>query len=405
MIGVVTVAMGCYRVPGNEACAIRCDFASNESCPNGLACGTDNRCHAGTQCDQLSDGGVDAPIVVDGKTCYGDHLVEFCPNVLQPTYVVLTGAPQAVDTDSAGAPCTVIQARGGVEVCVIAANAIDIQGILRARGRRPLVLFGLSSIVVTGLVDVSDGGAGTSTTTCASASGSQQPAMGGSAGGGAGGSFTSSGGLGGSAFTPIVNALPNQPSTLISAIRSGCNGGAGGAGYPGSNKGPGLRGIAGGAVYLLSPSSITITGSINASGGGGGGGGGGAIVNASAGGGGGGSGGFIGLEGNPVSLAPTTFLLAQGGGGGAGSSDTVAGAPGKTPALSAPFMAALGGVRLGSNGAGGAGSMASGGGAPGMSASGNNASGGGGGGGGGAIRFYVEPVPIPPGAVVSPLPI
>jgi len=394
LICVAVTAGGCYRPPADEACSIRCDLALNLTCPSSLACGTDNRCFADTPCDQLIDidagidsSAVDAPISNDGRPCYGTSgLLTYCPPTLQLRYEVALGT-QFVDTDDpVGGDCTDIFTSNGIEFCVVAADIVQIIGTLRADGARPLLVFGRTDVSVSGVIDVSNGGAGTTPQSCAANKGAPQLMAGDSPGGGAGGSYGGMGGPGGAPNQGIGTAP--DPATQILYVRGGCHGGAGGTNADGGQAGGG--GLPGGAVYLLSPTHIRVTGTINASGAGGGGGD--FKTGLAAGGGGGGSGGLIGLDAMAIDLAGTTVLLAQGGGGGGGCSGPANAADGMSPSPGDPANAADGGTAIGSSsGAGGAGSGgASPAGTMGGGAGGGGA-GGGGGGGAGAIRFWGSP--------------
>lgn len=390
LVLVALGAAGCYQVP-DDSCAIRCDpAAATPTCPSGLTCGADSLCFAGTACSERPDAAsvdapdTDAPIAVDGSTCYGTGLVIYCPTTLPPSRVITGATPLMVDTSDPASECTQIIIANGVELCVIAADSLVIDGRIRAVGRRPLVLFGRTSLSINGLVDVSAGGAGTSSSTCASASGANSPVLGKSAGGGAGGSFGGSGGQGGTANDGI-NAPPIAMATLpLGSVRGGCAGGSGGQSSQGDGGGDG--GLPGGAVYLLSAGPIVVTGVINASGSGGGGGYGSGTLGMNTGGGGGGSGGLIFLEAPSATLQASSTLLAHGGGGGGGSDGTLSGENGSAPSLTNPQIG-RGGTAAGlSSGAGGSGSSGSRGyGLVGGDA-GQAGSGGGGGGGAGLIR-------------------
>lgn len=181
-------------------------------------------------------------------------------------------------------------------------------------------------------------------------------------GGGAGHAVAGGkGGMGGAALGGAGGAVYGTAEIpLISA--AGGSGGGGGADASGAG-GPG-----GGAIQLISNTSISISGGINA---GGCGGTKGATADA---GGGGGSGGTIVLEAPIVEIAGGLAVNGGGGGGGDGGTD---GAPGQLAATEAN-----GGTPGGAGGAGGVGA------ALGSSGAGQNANRGGGGGGGvGWIRI------------------
>ncbi len=406
LLVVALGAAGCYRVP-DDSCAIRC--GAGAACPNGLTCGTDNLCTSGIACNQLTQDApdridapaVDAPIAPDGTTCYGAGLVVYCPPALPPSLTITTGVNERVDTSLAVGStlnCTeIIATAGGVEVCVVAADIVTIDGTLTATGARPLVLFGRTRVQVSGLVNLSAGGAGASKT-CSSMPGTEQQTVGGIAGGGAGGSLRGSGGQGGAAGL-AMHAPPGPTIGLpLGTLRGGCAGGEGGRNLQLVDGG--LPGAGGGAVYVLSGGPLLISGSINASGGGGRAGGMQALATGTSGGGGGGSGGVIVLEAPSIALQAGGFLVAEGGGGGGGSNN-VAGEDGHPPLLASPMLRARGGTAGGAaSGAGGAGSgeMLS----YGLVGEDATAGGGSGGGGGGSGLIRILSGTISASGTVSP---
>ncbi len=262
---------------------------------------------------------------------------------------------------------------GGDDVCLIAATSSQISARLTAVGARPLVIFATGDIAITstGAIDVAShrvplvAGAGADPSACSA--GTPGGSDGTNGGGGAGGSFVGKGGdggAGGGGGAGHGNAA-NAASTPT-VLRGGCRGtqGGGSAGAPGGG---------GGAVYLLTRQTISIAGSINASGAAGGG-----AIASKQGGSGGGAGGMIALF--ATAITGQGALYANGGGGGAGGSANSPGAAGgeATDATSTP----KGGT--GPGGAGGDGAYDVNAGRNGV---GNGKGGGGGGGGAGVIRI------------------
>jgi hypothetical protein len=251
--------------------------------------------------------------------------------------------------------------------------------VTNAIGSRPLILVAVSTITVAATLDVASHrvsgqhGAGSPSPECTF--GTLPP--GGNGGGGAGGSFGGRGGDGGGATARGIAGTPTVPTE----IRGGCPGqrGASLGGVSVSQFGAG-----GGAIYLIANESITITGTINASGAGasatgfsGGG--------TGLGGGGGGSGGMIGLDAAILDISGRVFANGGGGAGGTGGGGGNGGSFGQDP--SAPLVAAPGGIANNNAGPGGAGAAST-------TLDGqvgfNGAGGGHGGGGGGAgvIRVF-----------------
>jgi hypothetical protein len=212
-----------------------------------------------------------------------------------------------IDTNPNSADCAQVVAGGNLDACVIAGSTIHIGGVVTAHGSRPLVFVSNSTIVVDGKIDVASHrggqlGPSANTTPCPSGISATTGDDGG--GGGYGGSFGGAGGNGGiGAGGGNGGRAPNAATP--SALRGGC---------PGSNGADsgGARGDGGGAVHLIAKTSITINGTINASGAGGGGG------SSVGGGGGGGAGGMIGLDAPAISISGAAVVFANGGGGGEG---------------------------------------------------------------------------------------
>jgi hypothetical protein len=318
-----------------------------------------------------------------------------------------------IDTD-ADAMCTELVTQGDAartEVCLVAARTIEINAFVTAHGKRPLVLAAIETLRVTsaGTISVasvrrSPTGAGGNFDGCGSAGldGTNAFALSGGSGG-AGGSFQGLGGGGGPG-----NGTPTEPAAKLELepgfVRGGCPGGGGGNGAMASGGG---RGAGGGGVYLMAGRTMTIEGTINASGESGGGGSAG-IANVSGGGGGGaaGSGGLIGLDAPYITLAASARLAANGGGGGGGGSSTQPGKNGGEADLTSatPFGAAGGdGGSTTGGGRGGDGGLID---AAATAGSAYGAGGGAGGGGGGAagyIKLFAISV-TDAGASVTPAP-
>lgn len=317
----------------------------------------------------VRDGSVDSPIDTPVFPCYGaaSGFVRVCLTAAAPPAFDVT-TETTLDTDSSDR-CAVVTGTNTAGACVVVADTIRIMDRLDAIGSKPLVLVATTTLVVDGKIDAASHrsgnlGPGASSAVCTTGS----PATG--TGGGAGGSFTGLGGGGGGTGGGSPGPITAVPTTL----RGGCRG------MMGSSLGGGAGGAGGGAVYAIAGTSITVTGSINASGRGGDGGS--ASVNGA--GGGGGSGGMIGLEAPMLEVAGAVF--ANGGGGSEGSDGTVAGVDGADPTDGA--VAAGGGDGASTGGAGGSGAAGAtvtggGGGAGAVGASG----GGGGGGGAGLIKL------------------
>lgn len=314
----------------------------------------------------------DVTLPIDAPECFGTGLVKLCfPAPPAGTFDVA-----ATVTATFATPAMVCESGvGDLGWCVIAADSMQIDGLLRVTGSVPLVLVAATRLSVTGVIDVSStdvelGAGGDDPRACASSL-SGGPLS----GGGAGGSFGGQGGRGGDDGSGGQGATAAPAETTISMLRGGCHGGNG------ASSGP-SKGLGGGVVYLIAGGELQITGVLNASGGGGDLGPGGTTPG---GGGGGGAGGMIGLD--APSIMVTGKVFANGGGGGGGGGNPSSGANGAAP--TEPDQPALGGAGAtitggdGGNGAfgttptgtaGGVGQMTSG--------------GGGGGGGAGVIVVY-----------------
>lgn len=315
---------------------------------------------------ELTDG-----VLPDATTCVGAGLLALCP--AQPIAEALTLTTSTIDTDTS--PLCGGYTGSLDALCVIAADRLVVLGDVGVTGSRPLVLLAISSLDITGLVDAASHRGGQVGPASATPCPPGEVATGKL--GGPGGSFGGRGGAGGGA---VLAGATLAPTTL----RGGCRGADG----SGGNQGRGGRG--GGALYLVAGATLTITGTVNASGAGGTG------ALDTAGGGGGGSGGMIVLDAPAILVAGEVF--ANGGGGGEGAGNSNAGNPGADP--TSPLVAAAGG-------AGGAGAGDGGDGAAAANLAGQagmlsgSVEGGGGGGGAGVIRVF--PAQTLAGAV-SPAP-
>ena len=334
--------------------------------------------------------GCDRALGLDERTpdavlqCFGSGTLALClVEPPAPTYLVDPGTDTTIDTTTAA--CAAYTG-GEPDLCVIAATTIAIGGRLIGKGERPLVLVGTTATVI-GTLDVSSnlywGGSGTQPTECES--GVPATANG---GGGAGASFGGRGGNGGGGNGSTTNGGTSPLPMTATRLRGGCQGRQG-------HGGDFLAGRGGGAVAILA-SSITVDGTMNASGthGYGGTGGAGPVRGGS----GGGSGGMIVLDAPAITITGQVF--ANGGGGGEGGEEGVAGAHGGQP--NDAVVRALGGggatVNGGDGGGGSAGTELTG-----EDGDDGSSKGGGGGGGGGAGVIRVTSSPMG-GGMESPPP-
>jgi len=363
-----------------------------------------------------SSPGIDAAIdaAIDASPdarlfCYGTGIVQVCfaaaptqPLTLFDNSPIDTSAPPS-STPGTCAPV----ASGGGGYCVIVATTVTFDGEVRAIGPKPLVVVASDAIMVTtiGAIDVASHrglvyeiGAGGDPTICAAGTLPTKAAT--SGGGGAGGSLAGRGGNGGNGGDGGNAGISGPVVTTFPELRGGCPGQDGAEAVTSTR---GVRGHGGGAVYLIAGNTITVQGTINASGESGAQGG---VVGGAggAGGGGGGAGGMIGFDAPTISA--TGVILASGGGGGGASGQGVgtAGNPGADPTSTAAAAGGGGGGGLGGGGAAGSARVIGG---PGGNAS-NGAittgAGGGGGGGGGAAGLIRAPATASFGSGVSPLP-
>ncbi len=278
---------------------------------------------------------------------------------------------------NASFPASVLLAQdGGPQVRIVSVLSLTIEdgAVLRATGKRPLVIVSWSDMTVAGTIDVSSTvdhvAAGANPTNCddpMTLAGADD--ANGSSGGGGGGLGGDGGDGGDGNGGAAVGGSGGNKISLPAYILGGCAGGHGG-GLLG-----GAAGNGGGALHLAAQGMMTIDGLINAGGGGGNGSGG-----MRSGGGGAGSGGFIDLQADSVSLGSTAVLVANGGGGGGGS-DNNAASPGEDGTTD--DTAALGGAKEGMGADGGDGGYLDSAAGPGSDAT------RGGGGGGGSIGFVV----------------
>jgi hypothetical protein len=338
---------GAYQCTSNAECG------GNGVCdPSGYCAFPDNACPSGFSFGELSGprsgqctgggGGSDADVEIDapdaftgdGSACYGTGLVRACfdapPTGNQTLNATInTTSSTLCDTDPRNAAW-----------CVIAGATISVQGTVTATGTKPLVLVSTGTITVSGVLDVASHravgsvGAGANPTACLAGT---APTMN---SGGAGGSFGGTGGTG-AATGGGAGGVAAAAMTSPTALRGGC------PGQKGGSTGGGNGGNGGGATFLIA-SSISVIGSINASGSGGIN----ANANSSSGGGGGGAGGYIGLEAQTVTIAGQVF--ANGGGGGEASGTSSTGVPGgDSPDALTPGAGGAGGSDFATNGGNG----------------------------------------------------
>lgn len=285
-----------------------------------------------------------------------------------------------------------------IKVKSLTANAITVTGA------RALTIVSSGPVLFNRPVDISatldNNGPGAAN--CQGGTGAGSNSEG--APGGGGGGFGTIGGAGGTGGSPLLNGGTGGPlagNPELVPLRGGCAGGHSGGGGPSPVNSPDPGG-GGGAIHIVSNTSITFadTAEIVANGGAGQ-----AynanifcVVNTPCGyGEGGGSGGAILLEAPMVTLPAGSGLYANGGGGSC--SVTGAGQPGQRSS-----SAALGQVCTGANGSGGNGSTGAIAATPGGNKSGLDSIGGGGGGGAGRIRINIIGSSFSPAGTISPPP-
>jgi hypothetical protein len=347
--------LGCYRPRLESACNVACD--TDRTCPDGLSCGDDLLCHAGTTECSLQDANSDGAGGDSGSPiCFHPHLLPALGTSICAPSLGAVALAGTIDTDG-DSRCFRPMPSGP---CILIADTVTTGGTVIVIGSVPLAVFSAGAFTVGTTIDVASHhppghtGAGANGPDCTTHAGSDDVQGG---GGGAGGAFGGSGGAGGGGDSgptgPVaggsaIAALAVPPSTL----RGGCPGSPGGIGASVAANG----GNGGGGIYLLSESMLEIDGTINASGGGA------PDTVDTQGGGGGGAGGLIALEGSIIHLAASAAVIAVGGGGASGGAigSTTSGAggdPGTTSTSGAPGGASkqdssTGGI----SGAGGSGS-------------------------------------------------
>ncbi len=299
--------------------------------------------------------------------CFGTSgLALVCLEEIPPGQLTIDVAT-SIDTGSSPL-CAALRA-GSSNVCVIAAHALTFSAPVTVTGLRPLVLLSITAMTISEMLDVASHrglppGAGGDASPCdagADPTGS---------GGAQAGTFGSMGGDGGNSEGATDRGTRGAVLPTPATLRGGCIG-ADGAGSLAS------RGHGGGAVLLIAE-TITISGSINASGSPGAG-----APAGRHGGGGAGTGGMIVFDAPTITVSGPVH--ANGGGGGGGSSNGTAGSVGSEPPV---VGGAPGGAPGGSGGSGGIGSLGAAAGSSGVAGTNNNDGGGGGGGGAGVILQF-----------------
>ena len=333
---------------------------------------------AGVHDSAVSDTKHDATLPAN---CFGTGSTVVCPAVLPTTPLNIT-SNTPITTDVGSTACALLSPPNDA-VCVIAGSTVNISTFLSAHGKRPLVVLSLGTLDVPGEIDVNSSknapGAGFDGVGCTGTAPTLQ------GGGGYGGSFGSKGGNGGATVPP--GGIASDPF-VPTKLRGGCSGGAG--------KDPSaFVGLGGGAVALIAVGSISVLGTINASGTFGGG----ASV-ARSGGNGGGTGGMILFDGTSITVGAKSEIFANGGVGGGGESALgLDGTDGKDPTKTNTGGQGGGGGGV-TGGDGGAGATLNSTRDPIDAVRGNDASNsaagqGGGGGGFGVIKIVTAPMPSP----------
>jgi len=292
---LVTAAVcACYspKPPAGAACGV------GGACPDGLVCSAATQtCElhdldAGVGNDALA---IDAPPDAFVPFCYGTAIVRVCM-AQQPGGGLTFSAATTINTDT-DTRCAALLPIGETDVCAIAADHIKVDATVKATGSRPLVLVATTTITVSGNLDGASDNASPGPNSDPAICAAGTNALGN--GGGYGGSFGGIGGTGGG----VGGGTPAPSVTTIDKLRGGCASGIGG-GNVHAVKG-------GGAVYLIAVGSITVTGTINASGDSGE-----AGSGTAQGGSGGASGGMIGFDAPLVTVTSTGQVFANGGGAG-----------------------------------------------------------------------------------------
>jgi len=431
--------------PATGACSYAADTAA--SCDDSDPCTVDDRCGVDAGCSGtrysclntecaysacLGDGGCSAPLVRTGLPCDAGLCLgtgacstfSYRPSNFDPAAVAAQGIGPALtigcanaffdSTDGGsfwcnGQPAPVqlaITQSGGVDAVVLAVSGLSIAsgGSLSLTGSRPVIFAVWGDATVAGTLSAAStfttSGAGQAPSgLCDAQDGVADGALVG--GGGGGGSDGSRGGDGGDGDAVGHGGRSGTPSggAALVPLRGGCPGGSGGrSADPGGAGGRG--GAGGGAVQISALGTLTVSGTVTASGAGGQGGLG--VLSGSNGGGAGGSGGAVLLEGMDVVMPPSARLTANGGGGGGGGglADGSTALDGRTTSAS---PAPGGGAGIACAGKGGQGASALGAPADGESAT-ALCSGGGGGGGLGRIRVNAFTLCRPDAGVLSPVP-
>ncbi len=392
----LALAPACFNPKfDNPTCGPNGECPPNSTCVAG-ACVVEGPDDASVDPDGDPDGAADS----NGVTCQGTGVWEVCAATMPSTPVALATTSLNTTTATLCDPAADFTSSTQPDVCVITATNITITGIVTVQGARPLVLFATGAITIGSgaVLDVGSHrltgvGPGAPSAGC-NAFAVTPGASANGGGGGAGGSFMSIGGNGGVGGKDLAAAGVAAPvSQMPATLRGGCNGQTGGAALlAGGAAGPG-----GGAVFLVA-STISVTGSINASGAGGLGG-----SQDAGGAGGGGSGGMIVLHATSFAGSGGGKLAANGGGGGGGAGSTMGqpGSDGSVTTLTVPAAGGNGGAGNGCSGTatGGAGFAAT---VPATKGTDGPASGECGGAGGGAGAGYIRANAAITGATVSP---
>ena len=382
----------CYSTNGSCDLDAGCIYPvrADGGCDDGNLCTFNDRCSAdagcagttyscsgsGTQCSFpgscLGDGGCSIGPAKTGQLCDGGTGVcnasavclgfpyvpsNFKPSQIAPTLVLPDGGlPGSINlscnawfnsTDGGMSWCNgeplpsvtpITQNDGTTLATVLGMTGLTVSGSLQVFGTRPVILavWGDVNITSTGTVSArsalgEDAGAGAAG---AASCGAQNGGVGSNTvgAGGGGGSYTTAGGNGGDLTgTGGANGgnggASNGNATII-PLRGGCSGGNGGRANDANSDGS-AGGLGGGAVQISAAGTLTVNGTVTASGAGGQGGlqdqvGG----EGGNGGGGGGSGGAVLLEGDDTNIPSGAKLTASGGGGGEGGHMDTNGAAG-----------------------------------------------------------------------------
>lgn len=315
--------------------------------------------YAGFGCGNVPEVGMDAaetqdsfgPLdgAPDAQMCFGSSPFDVCLHELPTNAVEL---PTVASTDPDSSLCSeeqLWQDLSQPDACFVVATSISASNS-RVQGTRPLVLVATGSIDVVGQVDAAGHVAPYVSGPAAPANCGNYPAApqnGSGAGGGAGASFRTGGAGGGDGNNGNNTGGQNMPPFPVPLIfRAGCAAQNGGLGDGAQSKG----GSAGGAVYLVSGSTIRLaSGSIiDVSGGGA------TAPGARGGGGGGGSGGMLILHAPTIIDDAGAKLVANGGGGASGGNATTSGVAGSDPDPNAPLVSAAGGSGIAGSGGNGA---------------------------------------------------